>query len=199
MEGKAVARTWLSIRVELVSGRGIDLWPRPGRVFAASRSHTFARFADAIDLAFARWDLAHIHMFTLADQRQITPLELWDGEAPEGSIDSDRTKLSRLGGAEQFAYVFDFGDDWAHLCTVAESRIDPLETLGGLPAGPMPYFSMAGAGTATTATHSRPNRRASRSPNFHRCCRGGDRANADSNGPGVQPTKPPCAPSRMPI
>ena len=26
-----MARTWLSIRVELVSGRGEDLWPRPGR------------------------------------------------------------------------------------------------------------------------------------------------------------------------
>lgn len=134
-----MARTWLSVRVELVSGRGVDLWPRPGRVFAASRSHTFAQLADAIDAAFARWDLAHMHMFTLADQTQITPLELWDGEAPEGSVDSDRTRLSRLGGGEQFAYVFDFGDDWAHLCTVAESRIDPLETLGGLPSEPMPY------------------------------------------------------------
>ncbi|WP_204985334.1 hypothetical protein [Micromonospora globbae] len=97
-----MARTWLSVRVELVSGRGVDLWPRPGRVFAASRSHTFAQFADAIDAAFARWDLAHMHMFTLADQTQITPLELWDGEAPEGSVDSDRTRLSRLGGGEQF-------------------------------------------------------------------------------------------------
>ncbi|GAA2716564.1 hypothetical protein ACFY2R_29505 [Micromonospora olivasterospora] len=135
-----MARTWLSVRVELVSGRGVDLWPRPGRVFAASRSHTFAQLADAIDLAFARWDLAHMHMFTLADHTQVTSLELWDGDAPEGSVDSDRAKLSHLGGGEQFAYVFDFGDDWAHLCTVGESRIDPLETLGGMPSEPMPYF-----------------------------------------------------------
>ncbi|WP_307871101.1 hypothetical protein [Micromonospora sp. C51] len=121
-----MAHTWLSVQVELVSGRGIDWWPRPGRVLAASRSHAFAQFADAIDVTFGRWDLAHMHRLTMAYQTQVTPLELWDGEAPEGNIDSDHTKLSRLGASEQFAYVFDFGADWAHRCTVAESRIDPL-------------------------------------------------------------------------
>jgi hypothetical protein len=49
-----VARSWLSIRVELIEGAGRTLWPRPGRVFAAARSHTFAALADAIDTAFAR-------------------------------------------------------------------------------------------------------------------------------------------------
>jgi hypothetical protein len=49
-----MARTWLSIRVELVEGRGERLWPRPGRIFAAARSHTFAALATAIDDAFAR-------------------------------------------------------------------------------------------------------------------------------------------------
>src|SRR5450756_1544068 len=29
-----MTRTWLSIRVELVEGRGERLWPRPGRIFA---------------------------------------------------------------------------------------------------------------------------------------------------------------------
>jgi hypothetical protein len=47
-----VARTWLSIEVDLVSGRGRAVWPRPGRIFAAARSHTFAELADAIDTAF---------------------------------------------------------------------------------------------------------------------------------------------------
>jgi hypothetical protein len=27
-------------------------------------------------------------------------------------------------------YVFDLGDDWAHLCTVGAQRIDPAEVLG---------------------------------------------------------------------
>jgi hypothetical protein len=69
-----VARTWLSIRVELVSGRGADYWPRPGRSFVAARSHSFAQLATAVDLAFARWDLAHPHMFTLADGATVSPL-----------------------------------------------------------------------------------------------------------------------------
>jgi hypothetical protein len=135
-----MARTWLSIRVELVSGRGMDLWPRPGRIFAAARSHSFGQLAEAIDTAFARWDLAHMHMFTLADGTEITAMEQWDGEAPEGSLDSDKTKLSRLTPGEQFAYVFDFGDDWAHLCTVAAQRVDPLDELGILPTEPLPSF-----------------------------------------------------------
>jgi hypothetical protein len=135
-----VARIWLSIRVELVGGRGMDFWPRPGRIFAAARSHSFRQLAAAIDLAFARWDLAHMHMFTLPDKTEVTVLDHWDGEAPEGSLDSDTTKLSRLKPGEQFAYLFDFGDDWAHLCTVATERIDPLDELGIVPAQPLPYL-----------------------------------------------------------
>jgi hypothetical protein len=73
--GWAIARTWLSVRVDLVSGRGDDFWPRPRRIFAAAPSHTFAQLAHAIDTAFARWDLAHMHMFTLADGTGITALE----------------------------------------------------------------------------------------------------------------------------
>jgi hypothetical protein len=135
-----VARTWLSIRIELVSGRGRDLWPRPGRILAAARSHSFRQLADAVDAAFGRWDLAHMHMFTLADGTEVTALEQWDGEAPDGSVDSDMTKLSRLTLGEQFVYLFDFGDDWAHLCTVATQRIDPLDELGIVPVDPLPYF-----------------------------------------------------------
>lgn len=135
-----MARTWLSIRVELVSGRGMDLWPRPGRVFAAARSHTFRQLAHAIDTAFARWDLAHMHMFTLADATEITALQQWDGDAPDGSIDSHTTKISKLGPGDKFAYVFDFGDDWAHLCTIDEQKIDPYDTVGITPATPTAYW-----------------------------------------------------------
>lgn len=54
--------------------------------------------------------------------------------------DDRRTNLSRLQLGEQFLYVFDFGDDWTHLCTVGGERVDPLETLGIVPAGPLPYW-----------------------------------------------------------
>ncbi len=135
-----MARTWLSIQVDLVSGRGEELWPRPGRIFAAAPSHTFEQLATAINLAFARWDLAHLHEFTRADGTLITRLASWDGEEPEGSLDSAATKLRALTLGEQFAYVFDLGDDWSHLCTVGPSKIEPLETYGAVPDRPVPYF-----------------------------------------------------------
>jgi hypothetical protein len=72
-------RTWLSVRVDLVSGRGEDLWPRPGRLFAAARAMTFGQFAAAIDDAFGRWDLAHLHTVELTDGTLlIGPGDNWD-------------------------------------------------------------------------------------------------------------------------
>jgi hypothetical protein len=55
-------------------------------------------------------------------------------------IDDTTTRLSRLNPGEQFAYVFDLGDDWAHLCTVAPQRIDPLHTRGITPHEPTAYW-----------------------------------------------------------
>jgi len=131
-------RTWLSIRVDLVQGRGEPCWPRPGRLFAAARSHTFGQLATAIDDAFARWDRARLHEFRLADGTRIgEPDPEWDDEHV---VQEGRTRLSRLRPGERFVYVFDFGDDWTHLCTVGEARIDPLEALGILPAVPLPSF-----------------------------------------------------------
>ena len=112
----------------------------PGRIFAAARTHTFEEFADAIDDAFARWDRSHLQEFTLTDGTRLSiPDPDWeiDGETTE---DFRRVKLSRLRPGEQFVYVFDRGDDWAHLCTVGPERIDPFETLGIVPDRPLPYW-----------------------------------------------------------
>lgn len=134
-----MARTWLSIRVDLVEGgsRG-PLWPRPGRVFAAARTHTFADLATAIDDAFARWDRAHLHLFDRSGRQLLTSPE-WD-DVPEDSQPSTAIRLSSLELGEQFVYTFDLGDDWTHLCTVAPARVDPDEVLGILPARPLPYW-----------------------------------------------------------
>ena len=51
-----------------------------------------------------------------------------------------RLTLSRLKPGERFAYEFDFGDGWLHVCTVGDQRIDPEEELGIVPASPMPYW-----------------------------------------------------------
>ncbi len=137
-QNPGVARTWLSITVELVEGGSRSFWPRPGRVLAAARTHTFGELADAIDDAFARWDRSHLHEFRLVDDTRIgQPDHDW---ADEPCLDDRRVKLSRLSPGEKFFYVFDFGDCWHHLCTVAEQRIDPLHTLGIVPPAPLPYW-----------------------------------------------------------
>ena len=113
-------------------------WPRPGRIFAAARSHTFAQLARAIDDAFARWDRAHLHQFELADGMRLTPaFEDWAGG--DQTTEDRKVKLSQLHSGERFAYVFD-RDDWTHLCTVDNERVDPLEVLGIVPSAPLPYW-----------------------------------------------------------
>jgi hypothetical protein len=154
-----VARTHLAITVELVHGVHIgDLWPRPGRVLIAARTATFEQLGKAIDDAFARWDHNHLHEFTLADGTVIIPVRWWDGEEPQRSLNGAKARLGRLRPGEQFAYTFDLGDNWQHLCTVAPQRADPLETLGIIPDKPLPCWgwatsptSTAAGGTATTA------------------------------------------------
>jgi hypothetical protein len=135
-----MARTWLSIRVDLVEGHGERLWPRPVRIFAAARSHTFRDLADAIDDALARWDRSHLREFTLADgTRLCDPDPDWQIEGETGE-DYRRVRLSRLRPGERFAYVFDLGDNWAHLCAVGARRIDPVEVLGIQPDKLLPYW-----------------------------------------------------------
>lgn len=125
-------RTWWYIRVDLVSGRGEDLWPRPGRVLIARPGMTFRNLADAINLAFGRWELSHLHAFTLADGTRITMHGPWDRDG----MDDTATKLTRLIPGEQLAFTFDFGDGWEHLCTVGPAKVDPHEVYGAVPTRP---------------------------------------------------------------
>jgi len=99
-------------------------------------NHSFGLLAAAIDDAFARWDRSHLHEFELKDGTRIGIADPDD----DALLDEQRLHLSRLKFGDQFVYVFDLGDDWAHLCTVGESSIDPVEALGALPRGPLPYF-----------------------------------------------------------
>jgi len=130
---------WISVQVELIEGHGEHYWPRPGRIFAAADHHSFAQLASAIDDAFARWDRSHLHEFELSDGTRIGMTDPeWDAE--ESVVDERILKISRLKPGEQFVYVFDFGDDWSHLCTAGKSPINPLETVGIIPDKPLPYF-----------------------------------------------------------
>lgn len=101
---------------------------------------TFRMLADAINDAFARWDLSHLHAFTLADGTRITMKGPWDEDWNEPELDDTREKLTRLSLGEQFVYEFDFGDGWMHLCTVADEKVDPHEVYGEAPDRPVAYF-----------------------------------------------------------
>lgn len=135
-----MARTWLSIRVDLVDGmHAPELWPRPGRILLARPAMTFRMLADAINDAFARWDRSHLHAFTLTDGTRISIRGPWD-EPDDDDLDDTETPLSRLQLGEQFTFEFDFGDGWMHLCTVADEKVDPHEVYGEAPERPAPYW-----------------------------------------------------------
>ena len=142
-----MTRRWLSVRVELLGGRGEQPWPYPGRVFAVGPAHTFADLARAIDNAFARWDLSHLSLFTLADGRAVTDSETGAefatsafGVLPTAALDIEVAKVMRtVEAGAQFRYVFDSGDDWTHCCTVGAGHIDPADVLV-IPPAPMAYW-----------------------------------------------------------
>lgn len=98
--------------------------------------HTFAHLAEAVDAAFARWDLAHLHMFELADGRRVSdPDPDWD---ELDIVDEQTLKVGEeLQPGDRFVYVFDLGDDWTHACEVETDDVDPIEVYGVAPRRPV--------------------------------------------------------------
>lgn len=126
------AGDWYIIRVELTSGRADEFDPPPGRDILISPQHTFRQLAEAINSAFARWDLGHLYMFRLADGTAIG-IALEDPPHREAA----RTKIAKRREGEVFEYEFDFGDGWKHRCTVLEAGVDPEDVYGVRPKGPV--------------------------------------------------------------
>ncbi len=123
---------WYVMRVELISGQADEFKPPPGRDLLVSPQHTFRQLAEAINGAFARWDVAHLYVFNLADGTMIgTALE----ELP--FRDATRTKVGRRDEGEIFEFEFDLGDSWMHRCTVLEAGVDPTDVYGTRPKGPV--------------------------------------------------------------
>lgn len=109
---------WMIIRVELTTGMGRDFEPAPGRDFLVSSQHTFRQLADAINAAFARWDLAHLHVFQIGERMIGT-------EGEDLDIENDlEASFDRHDKGEVFSFEFDFGDAWEHRCTVIESPVE---------------------------------------------------------------------------
>lgn len=133
-----MARDWIQIRVDLVEGRGEVLDPAPGRVLVVGPAHTFADLAASIDIAFARWDPAHLHVFQLPDGRDVG---YPDPEEPD-TLDHERLRVAReVRPGDVFGYLFDFGDEWRHRCEVLAQTVDPVEVIGDeLPPAPLPIM-----------------------------------------------------------
>ena len=132
-----MARTWLAIEVELLGGRGRDCDPPPGRVMIVGPSHTFAQFAEVIDQAFARWYLSHLHEFGLPDGRLVGyPDDTYEPDLVW--LDHAKLKVAReVKPGTEFSYVFARGDSWRHRCWIQESKVDPIEAYGVVPAMPV--------------------------------------------------------------
>lgn len=105
----------------------------------ASPTHTLAELAEAIDLAFARWDHSHLHAFEFDDGKRYM---LGGSEFEPEVINSTGVTLNALGlrVGTLFDYVFDIGDDWRHRCEVQSTDVDPEEEYGAPPDQPVPIW-----------------------------------------------------------
>jgi hypothetical protein len=132
-----MARTWLRIKVDLLGGGGVTCDPPPGRIFIVGPPHTFEQFAQAIDAAFARWDLSHLHEFELADGRLIGfPSDEFEPDVVW--LDHAKLKVCRtVKAGDRFEYVFDLGDNWTHRCVVEPAKVDPVMEYGLIPSTPV--------------------------------------------------------------
>jgi hypothetical protein len=103
--------------------------------------HSFEQLAEAINAAFARWDLSHLHAFELADGRMIGYPDPDPTEGGPKWLDNSELKVAReLKPGDRFTYVFDLGDNWRHRCVILEEKADPLEALGIVPDRPLPSW-----------------------------------------------------------
>jgi Plasmid pRiA4b ORF-3-like protein len=129
------------VRVVLARHGDERLDDPPGRDLLVRSSHSFAQLARAIDSTFARWDLGHLHEFSLSDGRRIGMADA-DEFGVEGELDETTETLAaaRLKLGDIFEYVFDLGDRWEHDCTVLRVNVDPHEELGAAPRDIVPVF-----------------------------------------------------------
>lgn len=61
---------------------------------------------------------------------------------PSRDLDEMQHSLATFALAEgaTFVYVFDFGDNWEHGCTVLRTNVDPIKEAGIVPSEIVPVF-----------------------------------------------------------
>ena len=115
--------------MQLISGGNLPhMSLGPGRIFLVGPQHTMEDLAVAIDIAFARWDLSHLHEFVFPDGRRYGIPD----DDPAGPLLEDNTidyARHRVGAVvrkgEEFEYIFDFGAGWRHRCRVTGDGLNP--------------------------------------------------------------------------
>lgn len=134
---------WMTIRVVLTDGQGIELDPPAGRVMLCHTAHTFAEFAEAVDAALGRWDPTPEHEFevegrVVASDPDAVPQLLPGADAR----DSETVALGEVGlrRGSRFTYLFDTRHRWVHQCQVEETAIDPFTLVEEEPDLPIPVF-----------------------------------------------------------
>lgn len=126
---------WMTIRVVLTRQAEAELPQPPGRVLLAHTEHSFSDLAEAIDVAFGRWDLTPLNSFEVEGR-------VLASEPDDDAEDWDDVTLGDVGlrGGARFTYVFDLGEGWSHECTVEEVGVDPFDLVGEGPDVPVPVF-----------------------------------------------------------
>jgi hypothetical protein len=120
-------------------GRGHRLRPAAWAHDDRRAGHTFEQLATAINTAFARWDLSHLHQFELPDGRLVGfPNE--DFEEPQSLDHTELKVMDALEPGDEFAYIFDFGDHWRHRCAISDDKVDAAHVYGTLPERPVPTW-----------------------------------------------------------
>ena len=138
-----MARTWLQIQVDLLGGGGIDCDPTPGRVFIVGPGDTFGVRQKPSTLSS--------HGRTARAPAPVRAQRLAGESAPQTSTYAlDLVSLDH-GTLKDHAEVPETREqirnhlrprrpDWRHRCTVAETKVDPLEEYGIVPPGPVAIF-----------------------------------------------------------
>ena len=134
---------WMTIRVVLADGQGIELDPPAGRVMLCHTGHTFAEFAEGVDASLGRWDPTPEHEFEVEGRLLASDPDAVGVLLPVAdATDSETVTLGDVGlrRGSRFTYLFDPRQRWIHQCQVEETALDPFTLVEEEPELPIPVF-----------------------------------------------------------